>query len=106
MIGKLDQIVTFEAPSESKNAMHEKITTWSSIAQNPRVWAQIIPLNGSEKVVDQKLTAMQTISIKIRSRDGLNAKMRVKHGTTYYQLTYVPPRTRSPYMILQAHKFD
>lgn len=100
---KLNQRVTFQSATEAKNAVHEIIQTWANVSTNPTVWAEIEPVTGKEYFDAQQLRAESAVKITIRARADITPKMRAVHGSTTYEIDYVPPYVRQMYITLMCH---
>jgi len=53
------------------------------------VWAAIEPLRGKEFMESQAVNSAVAVRIRIRYQAGIDATMRVKHGTTIYSIEAV-----------------
>lgn len=62
------------------------VKTWQPLAT---VWAAVEPLRGREFFEAQALQSETTTRIRIRARKGVDAKCRVKHGDTIYNVISV-----------------
>ena len=101
--GRLTERVTFQEVTQAKDAQYGTTETWANIGTSPTVSAEVIPMTGKEILESQQLRAESSVKIRIRARSDLNSKMRVKHGTTTYQIDYVPPYIRQQFMVLLCH---
>lgn len=52
-------------------------------------WAAIEPMRGKEFMESQAVNSAVATRIRIRYRNGIDATMRVKHGTTIYSIEAV-----------------
>lgn len=99
--GRLDKRVTIQQASEAKNASHEIIKTWSTLAT---VWANVQPLKGSEVFEAQKVNASSTIKFTIRPRSDITSTMRISYSDKTYEIDYVPPYDARTPMEIIAHE--
>lgn len=72
--GLLDQRITIEAKSTTRNAIGEEVDTWSPFAT---VWAQYRPVRMTERVSGAQLAAEFDAVFRIRYVSGIDAEMRV-----------------------------
>jgi SPP1 family predicted phage head-tail adaptor len=78
-IGPLRHRVTIQQKSTAQNAFGEEAITYSDIATNPSVWANVRPATGRESFVagaDQQLSELSH-RVQIRYRTDLSVEMRV-----------------------------
>ena len=59
---------------------------WATVAE---VWAEVMPMSGREFVAAQMPTPGVTTRITIRHVDGVDASMRVLHGSMIYNIKAV-----------------
>ena len=77
--GKLRHRIDIEQRGATQDAVGQPVESWTLVAA---VWADIRHQSGAEAI---------KASIRIRQRSGLNAGMRVKHGSVIYNILAVPP---------------
>lgn len=99
--GRLDKRVTIQQSSQAKNASHELIDTWSTLAT---VWANVQPLKGSEMFEAQKVNASSTIKVTIRPRSDITSRMRIVYASRTYDIDYIPPYDARMPMEIIAHE--
>jgi SPP1 family predicted phage head-tail adaptor len=80
--GELRHRITIEAPTDTQNEYGEPVQGWQPIAT---VWAAKQDLAGREFVAAQQTQAEVTTRFRLRYRDGITAKMRIRtaDGTLY-----------------------
>lgn len=86
--GKLNQRINIEQRSTSQDALGQPVETWALVAA---VWANIRHVSGMETIKAGADVSSNKASIQIRQRSGINAGMRITHGSTTYNILSVPP---------------
>lgn len=82
--------VTIKARTAGKDAAGQPSTTWgTTVADN--VAADIRVLSGLETIRAGEQSTVSRASVRIRWRTGIDAGMRVYHGSTVYEITSVQP---------------
>lgn len=88
--GRLRHRVDIQRRAELQDAVTGEITySWVDVWS--KVPADIAPLSAREFISAQSLQSEVVARITIRWRAGLNAKMRIKHGETLYNIEGVLP---------------
>ncbi len=82
--GQLDQRVTIESKSVTRNAIGEEVETWSTFAT---VWARYLPARVDERLAGAQLQGDFEARFRIRRLAGLDAEMRVTWRGERYDLT-------------------
>jgi SPP1 family predicted phage head-tail adaptor len=85
-LGALDQQITLQTLTTARDATYgEAVQTFSDAYTT---WAEIKyrAVSVPEPEVAGQKQATVRISIRMRYYDGMNTKMRVKHGTRFYQV--------------------
>jgi len=75
--GQLKQRITIQQPTQTKNAIDEVVSTWSTFCT---IWAAIEPAVGSSYYAANQLDAKVDGKVRIRYRGDLEPTMRVKFG--------------------------
>ncbi len=92
-IGKLRHQVRIERPARVQDPdTGAMVPGWELVAT---VWARIEPLSAREFIAAQASQSKVSGRITIRYRDGLDASMRVRHGSRVYNIEGVLPDNRS-----------
>lgn len=87
--GQLNRLVTIQRLTQIKDGIGQIIgTDWTDVAT---VWANIRHLSGTEAIKADAPTSTVRASIRIRYRAGVDAGMRVLHGSTAYDIQAVLP---------------
>lgn len=86
--GTLNRKVRIQAQTTTQDALGQPLLEWTDVAT---VWADIRVPNGMQAIKADAAVSVAAVSIRIRYRTGLNAGMRVLHGTTVYQVNAVLP---------------
>lgn len=73
MIGSLRHRVTLQRRVETLDSGGGVALTWLSIAD---LWAEVIPLDGGERLQDMRLADRQTYRVRLRHRDDVTPKER------------------------------
>lgn len=84
--GQLNQRVTIERKAAGQDALGQPLMLWELVAA---VWADIRHTAGLEVIKGGADTSIVRASIRIRYRTGLDAGMRVTHGTDTYDVRAV-----------------
>jgi len=84
--GKLRSKVTIQNPYNVEDVFGAVVDTWATYKQ---VWASIEPLTGKENFDYLKENEEITGKIRIRYLRGVNAKMRVKLGSRYWEIVNI-----------------
>jgi SPP1 family predicted phage head-tail adaptor len=86
--GKLRRKVDIEQATNTANGLGEPVPSWAAIATN--VPAEILPLNGRERIVAQQVNNQLNTRVTMRYYNGLKTGMRLKYvdkvGTRYFQI--------------------
>lgn len=89
--GTLNRRVVIEQRSGSADAYGQPTTTWATLAT---VWANIKAPTGraaGELMAADRETSPVVWSVRIRYRTDVTAAMRVKDGSTIYEIEHVIP---------------
>ena len=89
----LDQRITIQAKSVTKNAIGEEIVTWGDVVTT---WASVRPLRGREFFTANQMQHAVDARFLIRSRSGLAENMRILWKGGPYDITGLIPGT-GPY---------
>ena len=81
--GRLRHRVTIEEATDTRDGVGHPIPAWMTWAI---VWAEIVPLSGRELYAAQEVHNEITTRIWLRYREGLTTKMRLRHGSTIYNI--------------------
>lgn len=84
--GTLDRQITIEASAVVQDAYGDPVESWMLLAT---VWAQVLPLRGSERFQAQQIDAELTTRFRIRYRDDVTPLMRVAHDGDRYEIEAV-----------------
>lgn len=84
--GDMDRQIVIESATETQNGIGEPVATWSTFAT---VWAQVMPLRGSEYVAAQAINTEIDTIFRVRWLAGVTTKMRVSYGAQYYDIQYL-----------------
>lgn len=75
-IGEMRQRITFQRPVKTADGHKGHTVAWQDIVS---VWARVEPLSGREYFYSQQIKAEVTHRVKIRYREDITIKMRIKH---------------------------
>lgn len=95
--GNLNRRVTIQSRQAGQDAIGQPLTTWQTAAT---VWASIRHTSGMEAIKSGADVSVVKASIRIRYRTGIDAGMRVTHGTTVYDIKAVLPDGRREFLDL------
>lgn len=84
--GLMRKRITIQQRATTVDSYGEQSSTWTDVKT---VWASIDPATGSELYAAQSIRAEMTHAVKIRYLSGVTAKMRVKYGSRYFNVTAV-----------------
>lgn len=86
--GKLNRRITLQRRTATKDAVGQPLDAWETVAER---WADVRLLSGLETIkADAPVSAVRA-SIRIRYMTGLDAGMRVLHGSATYNILAVLP---------------
>lgn len=98
--GTLRHKVTIQKTgSQTLDSSRQPVDLWVKVAD---VWAAVEPLSGRELVIAQQQQPDVTHRVRMRARDDVTAKMRVRHGgrTLYIEsATNVDERDRELHLM-------
>ena len=95
--GKRDKRITIQSPSAAQAADGQMVNTWATFAT---VWASIKHQSGASAIKSDGDTSSVKASIRILRLAGVNAGMRVVHGSTVYAIEAVLPDEKNIHMDL------
>ncbi|UCD58646.1 MAG: phage head closure protein [Candidatus Hydrogenedentota bacterium] len=75
-IGDMRHRITFQKPVETPDGYKGHTVKWQDVVT---VWASVEPLTGREFFYAHQIKAEVTHRVKIRYREGITEKMRIKH---------------------------
>lgn len=84
--GELDRRVTIEQPTETRDSYGEPVTTWSELAT---VWASREDMRGQERFTAQQVHSELTTVFRMRYRDDVTTKMRLKENGVIFDIEEV-----------------
>lgn len=82
------QRIAIEQKSVTRNELGEEVAAWTLLA---RVWAEPLPLRGSEFFAAAQLQDDQIIKVLIRFRSDVKETMRIAWRGEHYDITSVIP---------------
>lgn len=87
--GTLNRLLTIQRLDGGKDAWGQPLPdVWVDVC---KPWANIRHLSGAEAIKADAVASTVRASIRIRYRTGIDAGMRVLHGTTVYTIKAVMP---------------
>ena len=89
--GALDQRVKLQERVTGQDAIGQPLTTWQDIAT---LWASVKHQTGLSAIKSGADVSIVKVSVRIRYRAGLNAGMRVLHGSVVMDVQAVLPHGR------------
>ena len=103
--GELNKLIDIQQVSHVSDNMGGTTDTWSAYASS--IWAAIWPISAKEQVMSAREEMEITHRVKIRYLSGLTAKMRIKYGTRYFDITsIINTEERGKEMILLAREVE
>lgn len=82
-IGQRIRRVSIQAPSSTKDAYGQLITSWTTFRET---WASIETLTGGEALQAQAVVSQASVKIEMRYRPGITAAMRVVYGSQFFDI--------------------
>lgn len=95
--GKLTERVNIEHRTTAQDAIGQPVETWSLVAA---VWATIKHPSGLSAIKSDADTSIVKASIRVRYMAGIDAGMRVMHGSDIYDIKAVLPNRVERYVDL------
>lgn len=99
--GRLNRRCTLQAPGTATDALGQPIPGWTDVAT---VWGDIRRVSGLEAIKAGAVVSTVQASIRIRYRTGLDAGMRVKHGSDAYDIRAILPDGKKQYLDLVCQR--
>lgn len=91
--GTLNQRVTLQSKSATRDSMGNEVITWATVAE---LWAGVEPIRGREFVSLRSGQSDLTTKITIRYRAGVTPLMRILHeGAVYDVREVINPRSKN-----------
>jgi SPP1 family predicted phage head-tail adaptor len=90
-IGRLNSRCTLQQPNTTQDALGQPVPGWVDVAQ---VWGDMRYQSGVSAIKSGADMSVVNVSVRIRYRDGVNAGMRVVHGSTVMDVQAVLPHGR------------
>lgn len=84
--GRLRYSIRIEEPSGNRSTSGQPVETWSEFATTR---ADIYSISGREYFEADQVNSETTVKIVIRYLQGLNTKMRIRHGDVIYKINAV-----------------
>lgn len=88
--GELNQRITLQQKTTTRNAIGEAVVTWSDVAT---VWAKVMPLRGNAFYAANQEQHVVDARFMIRERSGLSVGMRLLWKGQPYDITNLIPGT-------------
>lgn len=95
--GKLNRRVTLQAPQSGVDEIGQPLSGWVDV---DTVWADVRYLSGTETLKANAVTALASVSVRIRYRSGVHAAMRLQLGDEVFAIKAVLPGKRNEYIDL------
>lgn len=87
--GKLRSRVLLQRPGPGRDELNQRDpASWSDVT---KLWANIAHKSGLESIKGDAAASVVQASVRIRYRTGIDASMRIVHGTTIYDIRAVLP---------------
>jgi len=98
LAGKLDQRVTLQTATVTRDAVGGPVESW---ADTVTLWAEVAPLTGKQIAQAQQVSADVRTAVRIRWRTGISAAMRVKFpDATTAKVHWIEEHRREGWMTL------
>jgi SPP1 family predicted phage head-tail adaptor len=101
--GRLTKRVTFQERSTTLVGAGDQSETWSNSFND---WVALEPLSGRELIAGASVQNVSTHRVTMRYRDDVNARMRIKYGDRYFNITSPPRNTdeRNRELVFEAQE--
>jgi SPP1 family predicted phage head-tail adaptor len=86
MIGKMDQRITLQRPTETPDGIGGTVRGWADLAANPRPWANVIAKAGRESMVEGRTNATYIVLFTIWNRSDLSELNRIVWNGDAYNI--------------------
>ena len=98
--GQLRHRITFQQITVANDTFSKSVPTWTDqVTTRAAIW----PMRGTERIESMKLDNELTHKVRIRYRQGITPKMRIKFGTRYFNVRYIlNPDERNIYLEMMA----
>lgn len=97
--GDLDTPITLQSRAGGFDSFGQPSTTWTDYA---KVWAQQVPIGGTERVEAQQRLNREIKRLRIRWRAGVSAAHRVIWDGATFEITGVREEGRRKYLVLDV----
>jgi len=84
--GRLDRWITIQQNTTAQDSAGEPIKTWATFAT---VWAEVVPVGGTEIFQAQQFGAETVVKFRIRYRGDVTRAMRVNYDSDNFDITDV-----------------
>ena len=84
--GRLDRRITIQEDVGTQDAVGQPVEIWQDIATNPTVWAEVVPVGGTEQFQARQVNAEAVAKFRIRYRSDITRKMRVVYDGDDYDI--------------------
>ena len=86
----MDKQITFIKKVLDTNVTNEdEVTSWTTIASNPTIWAKVVQFVGREVVVADQIQAVFRTQFVIDYRTDLNDEMRIVYNNKVYNIVSI-----------------
>lgn len=101
---KLDTLVTLLQPTVTQEGAYgSSSSTWASAGD---VWAEVVPLAGSESTQAEQVVAAKRTDVRIRYRADVDATWRVRIGTSTLRIMAALMQGRREWLDLSCTETD
>jgi SPP1 family predicted phage head-tail adaptor len=84
--GKLDQRISIEQKSVTRDAFGAEVITWVNVVNT---WAEISPISGREYLMGKQVQEDASVRVRTRYTPGVKPAMRVTLTGHIYDIVYV-----------------
>ncbi len=102
-IGKMRYRITLQFPADTVDDYGNAVEDWQDLTT---VWADIVPVSGREYLTANQATSETQYKIYIRYIAGVNAKMRIIHGSKVYEILAVLGDKRSNMLTMMVKEVE
>ena len=81
--GRLDRRITIQQNTPTRDSVGQSIDSWADLAT---VWAEVVPVSGSESFQAKQVGAEAVAKFRIRYRSDVLRKMRVVYDSDNYDI--------------------
>ncbi len=102
-IGRMDQRIIIQEPITTRSPSGEAVNTW---AAKHVLWASISEMPGTEKLANDKNTAVENTFFVTRYVAGITTKMRISYDNEIYNIRSIQREHRTKYLTFKTTRHE